>query len=228
MAVQLKGPDAIIKKRDTVETKRDPSGRSVTFRSTEVHEGPYARLVAKRNAVWASASTTTLVPTTAGHGMLTIVYEETREVPQKEGDEPPPPSYEVISQEVRQPIHTAPAFKDLTAEARARIDAAIAGEAAPPTTAGAELDLYTRLARGQTEWVTGAPVVRATETGLTTKPASEAIWVRDNPPSEAGAPGGYDYLLTASEVRGPDNGTYTRVREWTGAKEWDQVIYPSS
>lgn len=49
-------------------------------------------------------------------------------------------------------------------------------------------------------------------------------------PSESGYPGGYDYLKTADRLsRSQDGETWTRVEQWTGAKEadggWEKSLY---
>lgn len=214
--------------RQSIETT--VGERSATFRTTEVWAGPYALLKLKQESLWASASSSTLTPDDAGHGTLTVVYELTRTLPVGEGEEEPGPVYELIWQELRKPVEEHPHFADLTSENHAAIAAALSGEADPPTTPAEAVELYALKIKGVTEYAIGVPVIRATESGLTARPSSTPCWVRDNPPAGSGGPAGYEWMLTACEIR--QEGTakapvWSRSREWTGAEAWDSILYPA-
>lgn len=224
MALDRRYSESITQLRDTESSRLEEGGVKLT--RTVVYHGQYTALKALRDSLLFTAKTTQLSPEDAGQGTLTVTYENPVDLPDDGGD-PPPPVYEVIWQELRQPVEQAPPFSDLSNEDLQEIEEALSGEGDAPTEAGAKLNLYNLKRRGVNEYALGVPVVRATLSGLTTRPSAEKAWTRSSPPGEAGGPAGYEWMLTASEVRN-DGETFTSVREWTGAETWDPILYPSS
>lgn len=213
----------MIKKRQTNITKLSDSirtsdnGASVTRVETWV--GPYDQLVTKQNAAIATAKETSLDPTDAGEGRLTITYVE------------PPRStegsntiIEVVWAELRKKIEEHPRYADLSQADLNRIHKEVADpnpESSPTFTDPKAQELYLKLISGTTEYSIGAPVVRRTTTNPTSLNAG-AAWVRSTPPA---GPSGYQWLKTSDEIRRQGN-DWQRVEEWTGAQEWDSNLYP--
>lgn len=78
--------------------------------------------------------------------------------------------------------------------------------------------------KGVESWATGYPVARRTSYYIG-QPQTFRIYVRQTPPIACGAPTGYQYLRTADRVA-REGRRCTRVEEWTGAEEWDSLLYP--
>jgi hypothetical protein len=223
MALQkkpIKGSGAI-KMRDVI-TAND----GTTVQLTQTWVGPYAELKTKLEAVYLEAKSAALTPTEAGEGELVITYEQqlTADVSKR------PPSVEtieVIWSELRQPVETAPAFIDLTADQIKKIRDAAEGPAdeaqLPPDAGEAGGKLYDLLRKGTTEWVTGVPVIRRTTTNVQGNIAGGNAWFRDTPPDTP--PGGWQFIKSADERRQVGY-RFDQVEEWIGAKHWDETLYP--
>lgn len=214
MAIQRKIGTGLVKEKSV----RATTPTSITL--TETWTGPYLELQIKQDSVILTSKSTALSPTDAGDGELTIVYESVVE----EEAELPPPVNELIWSELRLPVQEHPAFNGVSAQRKKEIKAAAESEDGTAPTDPAEKKLYDLLAAGTTEYAIGAPVVRRTQT-LDRAPGGGDAWVRATAPTLA--PDGYEWLKTANETR-EESGTYTHTEEWTGAKKWDDILYPAS
>ena len=221
MAVQRKINDGITKQRDAVATSK--SGQTITVTTTETWVGPHAMLARKQAAVWKFCVSTSLVPSAADSGTLTLVRETKYEIPAEEAALPEP-VIEVIWQELRLPVMQHPAFKDIPADRKKKIREKAETEGAEPPTDAAELKLYNLLASGTTEYATGVPVVRKTTAKRKGDVGGGEAWVRGTPPTEVG--GTWEWMKSSDERRF-DGTTFSQVEEWLGAKEWDDVLYPT-
>lgn len=128
-------------------------------------------------------------------------------------------------------------FQDLTVTERGNVDAALelahSKEESERTQAetmynaftARQQGLFVRLLRGQESYVTYVPVVRAT-TYSETKPTGSNAGTRQSPVNP-GVSGTWEWLKTADRAvrRGGEGSLWERVEEWTGATEWDNVIY---
>lgn len=216
----IKGTGAI-KLRDSLS-----SNDGTVINLVETWVGPYAELKTKQLSVILEVKATSLVATEAGEGELKITKEE--ELTSELNKRPPSvETTEVLWQELRQPVETAPFFKDLTAaQIHAIRDAAEGpiGEASLPEDAG-EVGgkLYDLLRKGTTEWVTYVPVVRRTTTNVRGNVGSGEAGMRDDPPVSVS--GTWEWLKTADERR-KEGRRFDRVEEWTGGKNLSTDLYP--
>jgi hypothetical protein len=181
-------------------------------------------LISYRDEIKTSYSRTSIVPTKGGHGKLTATLDVSADDPENTSGAV---TIEVEWLELRKELQTNPAFKDLTAEECANAKKWADDPAAytgPSFGTGTALSKYAALlAKGVTSWSTGVPVVRRTTRnagGLTNGTA----WVRDTPPV---APTGWEWMKTADR-RVRVGGDIQKIEEWTGAKEWDDTLYPAS
>lgn len=193
----------------------------VTENEVETWNGPYDELRIKQKSVQRGAIQTNLIPGTGGQATLTITREretgESSTVPSKK-------TVEVIWQELRRPVESAPIFAELSDEQILKVKKAIAnGDPLPADTGSLEAKLYKKLARGNTHYSVGVPVVRQTLTKKSGPIKSGNAYVRGNPPVEV--EGGWQFLKTADERR-KDGQSYTQVEEWSGADEIDADLYP--
>lgn len=213
MALIPKLSGGLVQQRSTITTNDE----GVTT-ETQTWTGPYSQLLIKQNAVRATAKSTSLSPTEADGGVLTITYET---APTDENA--PPDVIELIWAELRLPVTQHPAFKDIPADRKKAIKTLAETEDATAPSDADELKLYNLLAAGTTEYAVGAPVVRRTRTRRR-NPGGGGAWIRETPP--ALAPAGYEWLKTANETR-KEGKSYTHTEEWTGAETWDAILYPA-
>lgn len=202
------------------------SSDGTTLTETESWTGAYAELKLKQDAVIARVKGTTLEPTEADHGRLTIVRESV--VPSDGSIESGPFEIitEVLWQELRKPVESHPIFAELSDALikSAKDKAASDGPAEAPDDELAA-KLYSKLVRGNTEYSTGVPLVRRTTTKISGNLTAGNAWFRDTPPVVP--PGGWEFLKTADERR-RDGTAFNQVEEWTGANEWDPDLYPAA
>lgn len=222
MAIDRKLNQGITKLRDSVATEK--SGQVQTVTTTETWVGPHALLSRKQQAAWKNCKSTSLAPGAADSGTLTLTRERKYEIPEDEA-ELPPPTVEVLWQELRVPVMQHPAFKDISPENKKKIREAAEKEDSVPPTNEVELKLYNLLAAGTTEYATGVPVIRRNTTQRKGDVGGGNAWVRANPPEEV--EGTWEYMKTSDERR-QEGETFTQVEEWTGAKIWDPVLYPGN
>lgn len=192
-------------------------GETVTI--TETWTGAYRELQLKQKSVWREADKTDLRPTDAGEGELTI----TRQSGTDENDDVPD-ILDLSWVELRLPVENHEAFDDIAADKKVKIRAASEDPDKAPPTNELELKLYELLAGGTTEYAIGVPVVRRTRI-LRSEPGGGGAWFRDDPPDLA--PPGYEWLKTVNDTR-KEGAQYTHTEEWTGAKSWDETLYPAT
>ncbi|MEO5915559.1 MAG: hypothetical protein ABIS50_15100 [Luteolibacter sp.] len=199
------------------------SNDGTTLTEVETWNGPYSELKTKQLSVVLGVKGTNLVPTEADHGILTI----TREVDLSTTGDSTVPNQEIIEvlwPELRKAVETNLFFKDLTdAQIQSVKKSVAAGEAYSPEDDPVAAKLWSKLARGNTEWSTGVPVVRRTTTKRTGKETKGKAWYRDTPPVDV--EGDWEFLKTVNETR-RDGKSYTQTEEWTGAEKWDEDLYP--
>jgi hypothetical protein len=220
--IQRKINDGITRQRDSIATAR--SGRTITTTTTQTWVGPHALLALKQAASEKYCTGTSLTPSAADGGTLTLVIETSYEIPEEEAALPDP-VIEVIWQELRLPVMQHPAFATITPERRKEIRKLAETEGAEPPDVLLELYLYNLLAGGTTEYATGVPVVRRTTAKRNGDVGGGNAWFRDTPPVDVA--GGWEWMKTADERR-HDGTTYSQVEEWTGAEDWDSVLYPGT
>lgn len=206
----------------SVRTTSD--GSSLT--ETQTWTGEYALLKIKQDAVQFRAKATNLEPTEADHGKLTITLE--LQLPAESSNQASESYTEVLWQELRQPLGTAPGFEGLTTAEKLAIQKAVESGAANPTDpmpGDPEMAerYYNNLARGDNEWSRGVPLVRRTTTRVRGDLAGGNAWYRDTPPVDVD--GDWEWMKTADDRR-RDGKSFTRTEEWTGANEWDADRYP--
>jgi len=220
----------MLQKRNTGITTLNPaistSKETGTLTTTRSYTGPYAELVALQADIRALASTTTLTPTDAGQAKLDATYAD--DTSGGEGTQEPEPTYEIDWATLTRAIETHPLFATLPIADLNWVRKEIAENANFATLSGVAyeedelaLQLYTKLARGQTDYNIATPIVRAT-TYHTAIPTSQGAWFRDEPPIKP--TGTWEYLKTADRVT-KQGRIYTRTQEWSGAKTWDPDIY---
>jgi hypothetical protein len=213
----IKG-SGLVQLRDSVSSS---DGTSVT--TTETWIGDYSDLRTKQNSLILQVKGTSLTPTEADQGELTITREVT--IPAYEGN-PSPESVvtiEVLWVELRKPVLEHPAFqfeisviKSIQAEAEAE-------DGGTPPAEPNELKLYELLAKGVNEYAVGVPVVRRTTTNVRGNIGSGNAWIRDTPP--VSVTGEWEWLKTADERRQVGR-RFDQVEEWTAANTWDEILYP--
>lgn len=211
----------ILQLRSSITTER---GSHVT--ETQTWTGPYDELLLKLRAEYFRTKSTSLSPSMADGGVLTLTYEW--QLPDTSSSQPAITTYDVTWQTLSHPLQLHPMFdgelpEDIAKALRAAQDPiggpALAGEL--PTISK---KLYNYLIQGITEYNTGVPLVRRTTTGILGGTiASGNAWIRESPPVTVS--GTWQWLKTADERRSEAHG-YTRTEEWTAAKKWDPDIYP--
>jgi hypothetical protein len=215
----IKG-SALVKLRNAVSSS---DGATVTI--TETWTGDYATLKTKQLSLIMEVKGTTLTPTEAAQGELKI----TTEIPLTSENGKRPPSVqtvEVLWVELRKPVQEHPAFAEMTADEKKEVIRQAADEAvtiSEVSTSG--IDLYELLAAGTTEYAVGVPVVRRTTTNVQGNIGSGNAWVRGNPPVEVS--GSWEWMKTADERRQVGR-RFDKVEEWTGANEWNEILYPAT
>lgn len=101
------------------------------------------------------------------------------------------------------------------------------------TTLSTNAKMFARgISLGQANWEDYAPVIRKTTTYTGGIPGQSEAGKKDNPPSNAGGPSGYEWKKTADRaIQANDDFDWDRVEEWTGGKKvlidrvavyWDQ------
>ena len=197
---------------------------------SDVWEGPMSELLAHRDSIKSSYTTTQITPTKGGHGRL--VASITIESPDGSTSGPTgDDSIEVEWVELRLPVEKNHFFFNLTSETKAIIrKLATAGtkmdELATNITDGSDwavvMALYELIAGGTSDYSTGVPVVRRTTRGAGSL-AKGSAWYRDSPP--VSIPGDWQFLKTCDR-RTKVGGTIHRIEEWTGSALWDTDLYP--
>lgn len=143
------------------------------------------------------------------------------------------PRYELEWAQIERPIAEHPAFRDALSESAINtvVTAAQDDEPLPPASgdgADAAEALYNRLRRGVESYLVFHPIVRVT-TPFSQRPQNAEAGGREDPPSDAQAPSGYEYLKTSARIAGPtQDSEWELVEEWTGADFWDPVLYPQN
>lgn len=219
----------------TIKRKRNPgivlvARRISTNRSefkrtiTEVWGGQLTELETKQNAAANTADSTSLSPTEGGNGTLEIQTSQPLKAPPAWGGTASQTTIEIEWVELRKKLQEHPRYNEVSDADRRKIEEAIANPnpALSPALSGLAAELYIKLLRGQTEYSIAVPVVRRT----TSRPASlnaGNAWFRDTPPV---SPPGWQWLKTADRITRTGS-SFSRVEEWTGAKEIDTDIYPS-
>ena len=193
-----------------------------TITETEKWTGPHADLLVKLRAVFQLVKSTSLTPTGAGEGELTIV----RETVSDNSRLPKTVTLEVIWQELRLPIEQHPHFASLTPQEiriiqEGRDDGLYAGF--PFGDDGCGEALAKMYQKHLSEYNTGVPVVRRTTTKQSGNLAAGNAWFRDTPPIDV--PGGWDWLKSADDRR-REGKSYTQIEEWIGGKKLDDILYP--
>ncbi len=220
MAIRQKKGEGLVRLKDTVSSS---DGTTVTI--TETWTGPYKELQVKQNSVILKVKGTSLVPTQAGHGTLTITREEDVPTGSTSSTVPGQDSLETIWQELRKPVETNPFFAEMPTQDILDVKKAVENGEPVPTEGEEALKLWTLLSEGTTEWSTGVPVVRRTRTQRRKPTEGARAWTRDDPPIDVD--GDWEFLKTADETR-KEGRSYTRVEEWTGAESWDEDLYPTA
>lgn len=218
MALNRKLGTGIVQLKNSYTTEE-----GTTITETEKWTGPHADLLIKLKAVFQTVKSTSLTPTGAGEGELTIV----RETVSDNSRLPKTVTLEVIWQELRLPIEQHPYFADMTDDEVQIVKDAAAQGIYVGFGRMAHGDLAYELAgmylRHLTEYNTGVPVVRRTTTKQRGDLAAGNAWFRDDPPVDV--PGGWVWLKSADDRR-REGKSYTQIEEWIGGKNLSPILYP--
>ncbi len=133
--------------------------------------------------------------------------------------------YEILWQQLEKPILSHPLFA-ADAEAVAKWaeseDRAKTYDALPSE----QKSVAERILKGIESYLVWSPVLTKTST-YSNRPTTGGCGVREAPPSAAVPPSGYEWLKTADQAVQQDDGNWVRTQQWTGADEWDAVLYPA-
>ena len=212
----IRGSGAI-KLRDVLS-----STDGATVNLVEKWVGPYAELRTKQLSIILSVKGTSLIPTAAGEGELTITQEQ-----ELTGEARPPTvvTTEVLWQELRQPLETFWKFNSLDADAKRKIRAAAEDPENTETFTDVALKLYEKIRAGNDEIALYVPLVRRTTTNVAGNVGSGSAGYRDEPPVSIA--GTWEFLKTADERR-KEGRRFDQIEEWTGARVWDPDLYDAT
>lgn len=222
--------------KGTKDLKEDPNSPKFENsasgpRYTRIFTGPYQTADSKKparlvNMVGTPASfyvdTVEVAKMPGGRGQLTVTLTP---APQQDYSTEGNATLEVEWVEVQKKIETHPHFAALSPKLREKVQEVVDGKRSIDTLASSlATALAERLLAGQDSYVVYSPVARRT-TKHSTPPATSACGKREMPPADI-AIAGYVYLKTAD--RRTRDRTWSRVEEWTGGLEIDELIYPAA
>lgn len=203
-------------------------------RKTRTFSGPYATMeTLMRQHMAAGCLSATLSPEGPGRARLQVVYGMT---PAEGGGSTPDATgvkTTVVSdsEDLSKALEECPGAAGLSTAQIKAVQAAVSESGTNVlvgTLSQAELDLYNRLVKGQTQFNQGVPTISRTRTGLKAEPAAKNTWVRDTPDCGVIPPGTWSFMLVKYTItEDVEAGTWSLEEKWLGAQVWDSYAYPT-